>query len=119
MKSLIDSSVIRLNTSDLDKPLLGVLFKKDCVPCRKQIRDLNCLKEKFFVFLIGAYSSESSLRQEYLKFKTNFPAYLASTDLLESLKLNSAATPVLIKFEDHATTIFTGYKKCEAYKRIL
>lgn len=100
------------------KPALGVVFKKDCVPCRKQVRSLKCLEKDFDIFLIGSFSSETSLREEYLKMGQPYPAFYGDPKSLSELKVTSQATPQLLLFNGADPKIHLGYRKCESYKKI-
>lgn len=117
LRSLQDATVASV-PPQASKPSIGVIFKKDCLPCRKQLKDLKCLKEEFDVFLIGGFSSEAGLRQEYLKIGQNYPAFYGDTESLLKLNVVSEATPQLLHFTDSGPKVHLGYRKCEEYKKV-
>lgn len=111
LKSLNDSSVVSLVELAKNRDVLFMVFKKDCVPCKKQIKQLSCLKKKRDVVLIGSFGSESSLRNEYLKYKMPYPGYYMSVGELNELGISEQITPQMIDLK--TKRIFLGFLTCK------
>ncbi len=117
LKSLTDSSTIKLQELKIT-PTIFVLFQPNCSFCRKQVKDLKCLKKKYRIVLLGAFAAEKELRDEYLKTGVSFPAYFVSSDVLKQFDIRSKATPQIYYSEKGSTPISIGFKKCEELKKL-
>jgi hypothetical protein len=117
LKSLRDADTIQIETLRA-RPTLGIIFQEDCHVCHKQVQDLACLGPDVQVVLLGAFSSEHSLLQEYRAMGVSFPAYYASRDILQSLQLNGTVTPQTIFFTPTKQWVTVGYKPCDELHKI-
>lgn len=115
VRSLKDAETVDFD-SFYRKPIVAIVFQTGCGACRKQIRDLKCLEERYRIVLLGAFSSEESLKDEYMKMKSPYPGFYASPDILKLLNLSSLATPLVIDFSRTPISVHLGYKKCEELK---
>lgn len=93
-----------------------ILFKPDCLPCRKQIQDLSCLSPKNIV-LIGSFSSEDRLRKEILKMRTDIPSYYIARKDLWAMGIKDEVTPQI--FTKSRGAFIRGYLRCESIKEKL
>ncbi len=112
MRSLKDASVRSLNLEHLQEPTLFLIFQSDCSACQLQVRDLQCLQKKYEVILIGAYSSEKLLRQEYRRMGQPYESYLGEDTFLKALKTKQGLTPQLIVYNKKETKHLLGLTPC-------
>jgi len=110
--SLKDASIRKIDLEMLSKPTLFMIFQPNCSACHLQVRDLQCLKNKYEVILIGAYSSESSLRQEYRRMGRSYESYLGEDAFLKALNAKQGLTPELIMYKKKKSQHLLGLTPC-------
>ena len=113
LTSLKDAQVISTK-SIIKKNSAIILFKPNCMSCRIQIKNLDCLKDKFDITLLGAFGTEGSLRKEYLKYYSKFKAFYANSNALEGLGIRGQATPKTIIIKEKKQFKFIGTKTCQS-----
>jgi hypothetical protein len=86
------------------------VFQKDCQVCHQQVKLLDCLGRP--IYLLGAFSSEQSLRREYRKMKSSYPAYMGTRDVLTKLGIQPGATPQLLVVDGEHKRLFVGLTTC-------
>lgn len=97
-----------------DKILLISFFEPNCKWCYKQMKVLNQLQEscKHSVqpVAVGVHGRRSELKQELRKAKVNYPAFIASDELLQATGAISS-TPITLIISDKGEFIapLTGY----------
>lgn len=94
-------------------PLILVFFKSDCIPCREQLEQTQCLEDQFEVKLVGVFSSEPDLKNEYLKMKTSWPAFYGDSQLLQSFGIVAEATPQILLLTKNDRYHHVGLWPCE------
>ena len=112
LRSLIDASVRSVDLNNLKKRTLFLIFQSDCPACQLQVRDLQCLKSKYDVILIGAYSSEKLLRQEYRRMGQPYESFLGEGAFLKALKAQQGLTPELIILSQNKGRHILGLTPC-------
>ncbi len=94
LRSLIDASVV--NFYNMKGVSVIILFQKDCIACKKQVRDLSCLDKKTNIFLVGTFSQDSDLRTEYKSFNSNYPGLYGDSDFLSKFSITKKITPQIL-----------------------
>lgn len=112
LRSLKDASVRSLDLEHLQRPTLFMIFQSECSACQLQVRDLLCLQNKYEVILIGAYSSEKLLRQEYRRMGRPYESYLGEDTFLKALKTKQGLTPELFVYNKKDTKHLLGLTPC-------
>jgi|FLYM01.1.fsa_nt_gi hypothetical protein len=115
LKSLTSAETVSLNELIQDEATLMVLFQRDCVACKKQIKDLDCFSDRKIV-LLGSFSSEESLRKEYLKMRVKHPSYMIQPSDLKNIGVSEAMTPQLIDMK--LKKISYGYQSCKSRRHL-
>jgi hypothetical protein len=112
LRSLKDVSS---DTIDLSQPAVFMVFQKDCGSCHRQVKDLKCLGVP--VYLIGAFSSESSLRDEYRRMSQSYPAYMGTAQVLKALGVSAQLTPQLGLFKNGKPEWIVGLTSCDRVRQ--
>ena len=93
-----------------------MVFKKDCSACRQQVKDLNCLDTDTDVLLVGSFSTEAELRQEYQSFHIDLPGLYGDSDFKSFAKLKSDVTPQVIISHNYQIKNMIGLQPCHKIK---
>jgi thiol-disulfide isomerase/thioredoxin len=112
IRSLKSSDVVSFQ-SLIQNKTLAILFQADCLSCRAQIQELDCLKDKTNVIILGAFSHEDKLRREVSKYYKEFKAYYADKSILKKLQISEVATPQILVFDKNQIRKSIGKKKCK------
>ena len=81
--------------------------------------DLQCLPSKTEVYLLGVFSTEEELRQEYKKMKTSFPTYYGDQEALDFFGITKKLTPQVIVFDGTENLYFSGLQNCVELRKKL
>jgi hypothetical protein len=111
IRSLTNVETIPLNKVIKPKTVV-ILFQAGCASCRQQMKDLDCLKGRYEVVLLGAFSTEAELRKEHRKYHPKFKSYYASKDVLKHLKITEMATPQIMVYQHDKVIHSVGLKAC-------
>jgi hypothetical protein len=118
LRSLKDASVLKLQTS-ANKPRVFIVFQEKCSACRKQIKDLSCLKNAAEVILVGAFSTEKALRKEYQNFRTDLVGVYADEDFKKYINLELELSPQTFLQVHRETYKMIGVKRCSKILKFL
>ena len=117
LKDLSSTMFTSFEESIKDKTL-AVLFQPNCSSCKKQIKNLDCLKDiTNKVILVGSLANEKRVRRSYLKKKTAFRGYYIEQSNLEKLGFDNDIAPQTIFYSIKKGLKFTGYKSCKKIKK--
>ncbi len=111
LRSLSDFSSVKIDR-DSRKPKVFMLFQKDCHACRQQAQDLNCLQPLADVFLVGSFSSESDLRDEYRRLNTEIPGLYGGLDFRKTFNIRENLTPQIILSQGTKKSLIIGLTPC-------
>lgn len=93
---------------------VAVLFQPNCRSCKRQIKNLDCLKEvSSKIVLVGSFGAEEKVRRSYLKKKSEFKGYYINEDLVTSLGFESGIAPQTVYYKSNKALQFVGYKSCK------
>lgn len=103
----------RLNNSVI------MIFQKDCVACKKQVKRFSCLDEDVRVQLVGSFATESELRDEAQKFEVKFPSFYGDQEALEYFNITNRLSPQILVFTEKKVWKFLGLTDCLQIKEAL
>ena len=122
LESLTASEFVPLTKAFEDKDVI-MLFQPDCSACKAQIQNLNCLNS---VKLLGTHGTKERLKDEYIRFKSSYPAFRISTKDLQALSPKlKIVTPQFFQVDKGSLDTLRlrnlgfGLKKCEALQSLL
>jgi len=117
LKNLSSTEFTSFNDTVTDKTL-AVLFQPNCSSCKKQIKNLDCLKEVTRkIILVGSLGNENKVRRSYLKKKTSYKGYFTQQSNLEKLGFENDIAPQTIFYSTKKGLKFIGYKSCKNVKK--
>lgn len=86
-----------------NKVVLLSFFEPDCKWCNKQMKAFNKLQEQCGQIVqpiaVGVHGRPRELKQELRKAKVNFPAFIASQELLQATG-DIASTPITLVIDE-------------------
>ena len=112
LRSLSDSSTVKIKSLSNKQSRVFVVFQKQCSACRRQVKDLQCLKKIADVVLVGSFSTEAELRKEYKSFNTEVIGLYGDKDFKKHFGLSLEATPQLIIQVGQKDFKVLGFKAC-------
>gem|GEM_PF-3139778 len=119
LRSLQDSSSVNLRSLKKEQNRVFIVFQKQCSACRKQVKELTCLKKVADVVLVGAFSTEAELRKEYKAFSTEIVGLYGDKDFKKRFDLNIEATPQIIVQVGQKSFKVLGLKTCVQIARFI
>ena len=118
LRSLKDVASITLSAEQL-KNNIFVVFQPNCVACKKQLANLNCLNPHTKIRLLGAFASEQMLRSEYRKMASTWPGYYADKRVLQQFSVTSQIAPQTLVYTTSRVFRFLGYTECDEIKKAI
>lgn len=116
--SLKDFSTQRVQVNP-QGPRVMVVFQKDCLPCKQQIKDLRCIDGIAKVLLIGLFSTETELREEYRNLNTPHPGLYGDLEFIKRFNIRSPLTPQIILSKGKKHRVIPGKISCSKIKHII
>lgn len=98
----------------IKKNNFAVLFQPNCSSCKRQIKDLDCLKDLVSeVVLVGSFGTIKNVRRSYMKKNTDFKGFYIASEQVSRLGFEEGIAPQSIYYSKDKSLRFTGYESCK------
>lgn len=120
LKNLFSNETVMWTRHKTSGPELFVYFQPDCLSCRRQAKQLQCMTEEAVIIrYVGARSAEKELRQESSRMGVQGRAFGVTERDLSGLGFSEPATPQGALFLGNQVKRWLGAKNCEEVRQLL